>query len=154
MEWVERLHDRVIGLDTAPLIYFIEDHPSFAGHLAPFFEAVDQGRIRVVTSVVTLAEVLVRPLRERQMELVERYRDILLSSVGFDTIPVAAEIAERAAQLRADYGLRAPDAIQLATAISAGATVGITRRRPLKEFEGSPGNAGAYRQGPMVAVPR
>ena len=38
MEWVERLHDRVIGLDTAPLIYFIEDHPSFAGHLALFWQ--------------------------------------------------------------------------------------------------------------------
>jgi hypothetical protein len=30
---------------------------------------------------------------------------------------------------------------------------GLKRRTPLQEFEGSPGNAGAYRQGPMVAVP-
>ena len=59
MEWVKRLRDKVVGLDTAPLIYFIEDHPTYAQRLTAFFEDVDHGRIRVVTSVVTLTEVLV-----------------------------------------------------------------------------------------------
>ncbi len=87
MEWVERLHDKVVGLDTAPLIYFIEDHPRFAGQLSAFFEAVDRGDILVVTSVVTLVEELVRPLRQQQADLVERYKEILLASTGFDTLP-------------------------------------------------------------------
>lgn len=126
MEWVERLHGKVVGLDTSPLIYFIEDHPSYAKRLSAFFEAVDRERIRVVTSVVTLAEVLVRPLRERRPDLVQRYREILLNSAGFETLPVSAEIAEQAAQLRATHGLRTPDALQLATALDAGARIFLT----------------------------
>jgi predicted nucleic acid-binding protein len=74
--------------------------------LVAFFEAVDRGRIRVATSVVTLTEVLVRPLREGRRDLVLRYGEILLSSGNFDTIPVSAEIAEHAAQIRATRGLR------------------------------------------------
>jgi predicted nucleic acid-binding protein len=124
--WVERLHDKIVGLDTAPLIYFIEDDPRFAGHLSEFFEAVELGQIRIATSVVTLLEVLVRPFREQQVDLAKRYREILLSSTGFDTLAVSAEIAEQAAQLRATHGLRTPDAIQLATAITAGATAFLT----------------------------
>ena len=58
--------------------------------------------------------------------MVERYREILLGSTGFDTLPVSAEIAEQAAQLRAAHRLRTPDAIPLATAIRAGATVFLT----------------------------
>ncbi len=126
MEWVERLHNKVVGLDSAPLIYFIEDHPVHAERLSAFFEDVARGCVQVVTSVVTLAEVLVRPLQERRMDLVERYKGILLGSKAFDVRPVSAQIAEQAAQLRATYGLRAPDAIQLATAMSAGATAFLT----------------------------
>ena len=126
MGWVERLHNKVVGLDTAPLIYFIEDHPGYSQQLAAFFEAVDQGRIRAVTSVITLVEVLARPLREDQSDLADRYREILLGSTGLETVSVSAEIAEQAARLRAAYGLRTPDAIQLAAATQAGAAAFLT----------------------------
>jgi hypothetical protein len=29
MEWLNELQDKIIGLDTAPLIYFIEENPSY-----------------------------------------------------------------------------------------------------------------------------
>jgi hypothetical protein len=29
MEWVEALQRQLIALDTAPLIYFIEEHPTY-----------------------------------------------------------------------------------------------------------------------------
>jgi len=28
MSWVQNLHGTVVGLDTAPFIYFIEKHPT------------------------------------------------------------------------------------------------------------------------------
>jgi predicted nucleic acid-binding protein len=65
VEWVERLQDKVVGLDTALLIYFIEDHPTYTRRLAAFFEAVDRGRIRVATSVVTLTRRFLCALSER-----------------------------------------------------------------------------------------
>lgn len=41
-------------------------------------------------------------------------------------MPVSETIAEKAAQLRATHGLRTPDAIQLATAISSSAAFFLT----------------------------
>jgi predicted nucleic acid-binding protein len=63
--------------------------------------------------------------------LAQQYRDILLNCVGFTTIPLSVEISELAAQLRARHNLRTPDAIQLATSISAGATHFVTNDNTL-----------------------
>ncbi|MDF5727568.1 MAG: hypothetical protein PUP92_05895 [Rhizonema sp. PD38] len=64
-----------------------------------------------MTSVVTIPEVLVYPLRQGNAALAQQYRDILFNSQGLTTMEVVPVIAEIAAQLRADYNLRTPDAI-------------------------------------------
>ncbi len=64
MEWIEALRGSTVGLDTGPLIYYIEEHPVFFARVQPFFEAAEQNEFRIVTSFVTLIEVLVHPLRE------------------------------------------------------------------------------------------
>jgi predicted nucleic acid-binding protein len=104
-------------LDTSPLIYFIEENPTYFSLVQPFFKSVHQGRFTVITSLVTLIEVLVHPLRSGNKELASKYRDILFHAKGFTTASLLPEIAEKSAQLRADYAIRTPDAIQLATAI-------------------------------------
>jgi len=58
----------IVGLDTGPLIYYIEEHPTFLPRVAPFFEAADRGEFRLVTSLVTLIEVLVHPVREGRLD--------------------------------------------------------------------------------------
>ena len=63
MEWVKPLNGTVVELDTAPLIYFIEEHPVYLPLFHPFFEAVDRGDLQVVTSTLTLTEVLAYPYR-------------------------------------------------------------------------------------------
>ena len=126
MEWLVQLHGYIVGLDTAPLIYFIEENRNYLEVADAFFEAMFRREFRVVTSVVTLAEVLVYPLRQGNTILAQQYRDILFDSQGFTTIQVDPNIAEIAAQLRANYNLRTPDAIQMATAISAGASFFLT----------------------------
>ena len=52
--------------------------------------------------------------------LQQRYRDVLLYSTGFDMRPIDPAAAERAADLRARYRLRLPDALQLAVALQDG----------------------------------
>jgi predicted nucleic acid-binding protein len=126
VEGIERFRDKVIGLDTAPLIYLIEDHPVHAARLASFFQAARLNRVQLVTSVVTLTEVLVKPLRDGRDDLVRRYRSVLLSSVEVTTLSVNSEIAGRAAGLRAAHSLRTPDALQVATALTAGAAAFLT----------------------------
>ena len=126
MEWIEALAGTIVGLDTAPLIYLIEENPIFLPFVRPFFEAVDHGEFRVVTSILTLTEVLVHPMRRGDKELADQYRRILLHASQVTTAPVSEIIADEAAQLRARHGLRTPDAIQMATAIRSGASSFLT----------------------------
>jgi predicted nucleic acid-binding protein len=126
VEWVNALEGQVVALDTTPLIYFIEQNPSYIDAIRPFFVAMDRGKVRVVTSMVTLLEVLVHPLRRGEKELAQQYRDILLDAEGLTTLSLSQDIAEEAAQLRASYNIRTPDAIQLATALCVGASCLLT----------------------------
>jgi hypothetical protein len=72
MEWIKALHGAVVGLDTAPLIYFIEENRAYLPLVRPFFEAVDQGEFRIATSTLTLTEVLVHPMRKGDHQLAVR----------------------------------------------------------------------------------
>ena len=60
MEWISALEGKVVGLDTAPLIYFIEENQTYLEMVSHFFEGMDKGKFTVVTSTVTLLEVLSR----------------------------------------------------------------------------------------------
>ncbi|GEA28131.1 tRNA(fMet)-specific endonuclease VapC [Microcystis aeruginosa NIES-4325] len=126
MEWLIQLQGQVVGLDTAPLIYFIEQNEAYLELVRAFFGAVSRGEFQVVTSTLTLTEVLVHPLRSGNVELAGQYRDILLDQENLITVPVSVEISQVAAQLRATQNLRTPDAIQIATAIREGAMFFLT----------------------------
>lgn len=112
MEWLVQLQGQIIGLDTAPLIYFIEENPNYLDVTDAFFEAMFRSEFGVITSVLTITEVLVYPLRQGNTALAQQYREILFNSQGLTAIEVFPDIAENAAQLRADYNLRTPDAKQ------------------------------------------
>lgn len=133
MEWISNLRGKTVGLDTAPLIYFIEENPAYIETVRFFFEAMDRGDFLVVTSTVTLLEVLVHPLRSNNRELATEYRDILLNS-KLMTLDVSSAIAEQAARLRAAHNIRTPDAIQISVALNAGATHFFTNDIRLPEI--------------------
>ncbi|HEX7379271.1 MAG TPA: PIN domain-containing protein [Pirellulales bacterium] len=138
MAWVDGLKGQIVALDTAPLIYFIEEHPLYLPIVEPFFTALDAGVFQVVTSTLTLLEVLVQPLRQDNRSLADLYATILLEAAGVTTLPITAPIATRAAQLRAAQTISTPDALQLATALAAGATVFVTndlRLKPLPQLQ-------------------
>ncbi|OGR02686.1 MAG: hypothetical protein A2511_00285 [Deltaproteobacteria bacterium RIFOXYD12_FULL_50_9] len=107
MEWIKNLQGKTVGLDTAPIIYFIEEHPVYLETVVAFFKAMDRGEFVAVTSTVTLLEVLVHPLRNNMSTLATEYREILLNS-SLNTKDLSGPIAEQAAQLRANYNLRTP----------------------------------------------
>lgn len=133
MEWINDLQGKTVGLDTAPLIYFIEENPVYIKAVRLFFEAMDKGNFAVVTTTVTLLEVLVHPLRSNNKELAAEYRDILLNS-RLMMLEVSNAIAEQAAQLRAVYNIRTPDAIQISAALEVGATHFFTNDIRLPEI--------------------
>jgi predicted nucleic acid-binding protein len=126
MAWLNALLGTVVGLDTAPLIYFIESNPKYTPLVRPFFEAVERGDIQVVTSTLTLTEVLVQPFRQGNQTLVGEYFRILHSARNLTVLPVSPSVAAEAARIRAVHGAETPDAIQLAAALEGRATAFLT----------------------------
>ncbi|GET40010.1 PilT protein-like [Microseira wollei NIES-4236] len=100
------------------------------------YRALDRREFRVVTSVLTLPEVLVYPLRQGNTTPAQEYLDILFYQEGLTTVEVSTDIAETAAQLRAVHNLRTPDAIQMAAAIRAGASFFLTNDARLPSLPG------------------
>ena len=109
-----------LALDTAPVVYFVEAHPKYGPLVREIFQHIANGEPTAVTSVVTLSETLVRPLALGDVALQDEYRKLLQHSEHVDTRLIDLSAAERAADLRARYGMRLPDAMQLAVALEAG----------------------------------
>ncbi|MEQ1924412.1 MAG: PIN domain-containing protein [Pyrinomonadaceae bacterium] len=110
---------RRLYLDTAPIIYAIEEHDVYWLHLQPIWTAFTAGEVQIVTSEITLLETLVRPLRDRDSKLADTYNELLTGSEVF-LIPISTDILRAAAELRAKHNLKTPDAIHAATAITSG----------------------------------
>lgn len=126
---------RILGMDTAPFIYLVEKHPTYEDRILAVFQQVGKGALEVATSMLTLTEVLTMPLIKKQRHYADEYREMLLNTVHVYSIQVDAAIAERAAELRASYGLKTPDAIQVATALSAGCQAFLTNDLGLKRLK-------------------
>jgi predicted nucleic acid-binding protein len=126
------LRNKNIFLDTAPLIYFIEGNSAYQEKLSQIFESNNKGDFVFITSSITLLEVLVKPLRDKQAKLAEKYINILTNASGIEIFDVTNAVAIKAAELRAKYNLRTPDAIQLATSIEYNADHFLTNDLRLK----------------------
>jgi predicted nucleic acid-binding protein len=124
------------AIDTAVFIYLIEEHPEFMPLVAPIFEETARGKRELVTSAVTLLEVLVVPYRAGDLALAERYEALLTRSRGLRLIDLDRTQLRAAAQLRGRYRVRTPDALQLAAALSHGCAAFLTNDRELPEISG------------------
>ena len=125
-----------LAVDTAIFIYFIEEHPRFLSLLEPVFKQVDDGRRQLVTSALTLLEVLVVPYRSGDYLLARRYEALLTGSRGVKIADISRDHLHAAAQLRADTGIKTPDSLQLVTALLAGCTSFLTNNRDLPAIPG------------------
>jgi predicted nucleic acid-binding protein len=121
-----------LGLDTPPFIYFIERNPTYLNVVREVFRRITAGLPTAHSSVITLTEVLTQPYRVRNDALARRYRRFLLRSPNFSLDAITADSAEQAADLRARYGLRTPDALQIATALAVGCGAFLTNDARLK----------------------
>jgi predicted nucleic acid-binding protein len=125
-----------VALDTAIFIYFIEEQPRFLPHIRPLFEEADTGRRELITSALTLLEVLVVPYRVGDIRLADRYEILLTKSRGIRMVDCARDQLRAAAQLRAATGIKTPDALQLVSALGAGCRTFVTNDRRLPQIAG------------------
>ena len=132
MGLIKQLYGKKIFLNTAPLIYFMEEGSRFLPLLNDLFSV---SNCKFVTSVITLSEVLVMPLREGKIQLAEQYKEILTMSENIYILDINTDIATEAAKIRADYSIKTPDAIQLAAAKYGIVDYFLTNDLRLKSFK-------------------
>jgi predicted nucleic acid-binding protein len=106
-----------VALDTAPLIYLVENHPDYADRMDEIVDHIEEHAVQAFTSALTLTEVLVVPKRNGDSVLEAAYKSILLNGKNLSLVTIDATTADLAANLRAKYSLRTPDALQVASAI-------------------------------------
>ena len=128
-----QLPDGRIGVDTALFIYLMEQHPAYHGRVRRLFEQASAGERELVTSAVTLLEVLVVPYRVGDPALAARYEAVLSRSRGLLMVDIDRPVLRAAAQIRAAYGTRPPDAIQLASATLHRCAAFVTNDRRLPD---------------------
>lgn len=130
-----RFYNKTVFIDTSPLIYFIEGHSQFQNQLLKIFKANEKGQVQFQTSTLTLLEILVQPLRYNRPDLVEKYEEILTNSPYIEIYQIDLYTSKKAAELRANYNLKTPDAIQLATSIQKKADFFWTNDKKLKQVK-------------------
>jgi predicted nucleic acid-binding protein len=125
-----------VGADTALFIYLIEERSPFLSLIEPLFREADKGRRELVTSAITLLEVLVVPYRGGNRPLAERYEALLMRSRGVRVVDLSVDQLRAAAQLRATLGVKTPDALQIVAALTGGCTTFVTNDRRIPSIPG------------------
>ena len=95
-----------VGVDTMLFIYLIEEHPTFLPIVSPLFRRADGGGERLVTSALTLLEVLVLPYSAGNRHVADRYEALLTRSRGIELVSLTHRQLRAAAQLRSATGVK------------------------------------------------
>lgn len=124
-----------IFIDTAPIIYYIEANPEFGPLTKEVVVAFQSGTLTAFASVLTLVEVLPKPIEAGQEDLARRFSNFLRHGKNLSLIGISEGTAEKAGRLRGRYpSLRALDAIQIATALEVKANAFLTNDKRLKQI--------------------
>ena len=123
-----------VYLDTNIVIYAIEGFADLAEQIQALLHALDDAQIVAVTSELTLAEALIKPLKDQNQPEQQAYKKFLTPTSVLQVVPISKEILEEAARLRATTKLRLPDAIHLATATLNGCDCFLTNDDSFKSI--------------------
>jgi len=120
-------------LDSAPIIYWLEERPSFFERFEPVFALHAAGDADFAVTTIAIAEVLSGPFKSGDDARALRYRAVLES---WRVVELNADLAEEAARLRGPLKLKLPDAIQVASALALSADALVTHDRDFSKVSG------------------
>src|SRR4051794_38522652 len=101
----------VVYVDANAVIYLVERIEPYLSASAPLWDALNRGTQAVLTSQLTLLETLVKPLRDGNQAVADRFRLVLTTTVGLTCQPITLSVIERAARLRAAHNVKTPDSL-------------------------------------------
>ena len=124
-----------VGIDTPIFIDHVEANEKYADLTQKIFSSMELGKWQGITSTITLMEINVHPWRVGREDVARKYEAILINFPNLTVINVDREVARIAAQLRAKFGVRPPDALQVAASLVTGARGFLTNDRRLSTLQ-------------------
>jgi predicted nucleic acid-binding protein len=126
---------KVIGIDTPLFIYHLEANQKYTDLTQKSFSSLENGRWRGVTSTITLMEITVHPWRVGREDVARKYETLLMNFPNLEIVNIDRDVARVAAQLRARFDVRPPDALQIAAGLVTGVQGFITNDRRLSGLQ-------------------
>ena len=123
-----------VYLDASGFIYSVERIQPYSDLLEPMWRQAQAGQFNIVSSDLVVLETLVKPLREGDT-IVEMLFRALFDAREVRLIPTTRPLWEEAARLRAETGLKTPDALHAAAALHAECTLLVTNDNDFRRIE-------------------
>jgi predicted nucleic acid-binding protein len=127
-----------IYFDNNCFIYNVDQVAPYDALLKEIWERARQGLCGLITSELTLTEVLVKPFKAQDLLLEQGFRDLLQGSTEVTLVPITIPILEQAARIRSAISIKTPDAIHAATGLAAACAQFITNDAGFRRVAGLP----------------
>lgn len=122
-----------VFVDTAPIIYYLENSALYMELIKKFFKKCIEENIEIVTSAITVEEYLVFPYSSGKKELVDNFKKFI-EYMNIEVVDINFQIAEKGAIIRGQYrDFKSMDALQIATAIISGCDMFFTNDKQLRQ---------------------
>lgn len=123
-----------VALDSNVFVYLLEKNENYFPQVEVIFQLLEQSKIECISSIMSLLEVLSPPRLLSNPEMVERYVSFFQNQEDFHLYDVDLDVVETAAEIRRNFKIHSPDAIQLATAKIKQAKIFVTNDRHFEKL--------------------
>jgi len=124
-----------VGIDTPVFIYHIEAQEKYTVLTQKIFSSMENGKWQGITSAITLMEINVHPWRAGREDVARKYEALLVNFPHLEIVNIDRDVARVAAQLRARFDIRPPDALQVAASLTMGVRGFLTNDRRLSVLQ-------------------
>jgi predicted nucleic acid-binding protein len=131
IEWGFQLHGKSVYFDANIFIYLLENHSDFGEICLSIVQSAVDKELDGYSGDLVLAELLVKPLKDNNARAVKAVKDLFSKEARIELLPHKRSTFETAALLRANYKIKLPDALHIATAIENHIEVFLTNDREI-----------------------
>lgn len=126
--------NKSISVDSSFFIYHLEDIKPYNELTSITIEKISSGELFCNISALVISELFVRPFKENNSENINLFEKFIKTFPNSKICDFDFDTAKLSAKIRAQSGLKTPDAILLATAITSSSDIFITNDLNLKKF--------------------
>lgn len=132
---IEAIKGKRVYLDTNIFIYIFEDYPEYQTLVDSLLELIVSDKIDCFTNEITLGELLVHPYKQKNDDAVQQYIEALNDKEFVRLTPATQNTHIKAAQIRAEFGMKYPDALHVAAALLSECDVFLTNDTGIRSVD-------------------